>query len=656
VHAIALVSLIRVLVAAFACLQASPATSGEPPAAATAASPPVATPPSSRAAQERLAAEIDAALTATWQEQKLEPVAPADDARWLRRVSVDLRGTIPTGDEVVSFLADPSPTKRAAKVDAYLADHHFAENFCSLWTNVLFASAGKNEDRMGRRFHPWLVEQLDRGVSFQSITREIVAGRGASTEPGALSFTLAYWDSVETLSGMTARSFLGLQIQCAQCHDHPFDHWKRDDYNRFTGLFFDMRADNVVEDGRRDMPLFRVADRGADVYFVEQLHRFVSEAGRQRGGDAMSSSMQPPAMQSSGSESPSELESDVGAPMSAASPMAAAPQDATVVKELLAACERRPPGTSPLHDYESDPQKLADLFARLPTGAREVAQKYHERRELFGTPGYLDGTPYVAEEGKSKREALADWILRPDNPWYGRAVANRMWGHLFGKGLVEPVDDLTGSKDVVLPDLLASLGRQFVEHDGDLRLLVGAIVRTKAYALGNSRAADPAERDRAERWFAAHPIRSFTAEQMANALARATDTAFDDDTRTRNNRAAIKAHKHEMLALMPNFGKTGIDRADPFAASIPKELLLMNGALRVGEQRRRHMIEEFRDAKRSDAERLQTAFLAIVGRPPRADEAKPLVALVEAAKGGLLAGIDDLAWALLNSTEFHTNH
>jgi hypothetical protein len=539
---------------------------------------------------QALADLIDSTLAQHWKAQRLEVAAPADDSAWLRRLSLDLCGTIPEREEVAAFLADDRSDRRALKIDEYLADRACAQNFSDLWSNALLAGAQKVPT--GARLRPWLEEQFVRNVPFADVTRAVVNATGRNDENGAVSFVLAYAGDVEALASVTARTLLGVQIQCAQCHDHPYDKWKQSDFNGFAAFFLGTRDRKLSE----MPPVFQLNDVSPDEMRREQLRRIIKGMRKQRMEDS---------------------EPDEGEP-------------------------------------EMD---LDAYLAGLPAAQRERIEKARERQETYRDARHLDGAAYQDTRLLSRRAALAEWIADPKNPWFAPAVVNRMWGHFFGKGLTDPIDDLTGSQDRILPELLATIAAQFTQSGTDLRYLLSAFVRTRAYALGNSLERDTEKRAEQERWFAAHPLRPFTAEQVLQSLLRATAT---EDKRVPRERG--EEFERERIKLLEKFRYVFEDDeggdAERFASSIPQALFLMNGRTTNDEitLRRSQMLDEILDESRADRERLRQIFYATLNRPPTQREAEKLGRLVKGAKGGGKRGIEDLYWSLLNCTEFLTNH
>ncbi len=548
-------------------------------------------PPAAQSPQA-LADLIDATLKKAWKERDLDAAASTDDATWLRRLSLDLCGTIPEREEVAAFLADDRVDRRARKIDEYLADRACAQNLSELWSNALLAGAQRGPE--GARLRPWLEEQFAANAPFADVTRALVASTGRNDEIGATSFALSYADDIEALAAVTARTLLGVQIQCAQCHDHPYDRWKQTDFNGFAGFFYGIRARKVGD----SPPIFQLSDATPRELRRDQLRKLVGYLRKQRMEDG-----------------------EMG--------------------------EMGDPGEMDLEQY----------LSTLPAAARERIEKARERQKNFSEARFLDGSPCRDSEMLPRRAALAEWIVDPDNPYFAQATANRLWGLLFGKGLVEPIDDLTGSQDKILPQLLATVASQFRQSGTDLRYLLSAFARTRAYAAGNSLEKDAERRADQERWFAAHPLRSFTAEQVLHSLLRATATEGRQIPRRRGDEfEAARRKLLEKFRYVFNDDEGG--DADRFASSIPQALFLMNDRMTNEEitLKRSKMLDEILDETRTDRERQRQVFYATLGRPPSQREAEKLGRLVKGASGGGKKGIEDLYWALLNSTEFLTNH
>lgn len=464
----------------------------------------------------KLAGEIDRLLEEAWRAEGLAPAPPVADAKWLRRLSLDLRGTIPSVVEVEEFLASASPDRRDVTIEKFLADRRFAGQFAEFWSNLLLEGAGEDGDRVARRWvAPWIEGQLATGAGFDSIASELVAAEASSSNPGPAGFVLGYRDTIETLSGVVARVFLGLQIQCAQCHDDPAGRFRQDDFNRFTGFFVDLSATTASGAMAGEI---QVRDSPVEERLLLQLREAERRAGR--AGDRSDEQIR----------ALGRLRRDLREPARGAT-----------WRSLLAADDG---------DFEA-------RTAALPSWAHDVVSAVRVRERMWGVAGHLDGAEDRSPIGATRRRQLADWMVDPANRWFGRAVANRIVAHLLGHGVVEPIDDIDAVGDVVAPEVLDRLAAAFVGSGFDLRLIIGALVRTRAYAAGASTASRRADRVREERCFCAHPIRAIPAEPLERSLAMASGSAI----------VRSKAHDHDSGSSSGRSGPSASTRPAAIRAS-----------------------------------------------------------------------------------------
>ncbi len=216
-------------------------------------------------ADEPLRAAIDRGLQAHWKVQNLAPAAKSTDAEFLRRVSLDLIGTIPTHDETVEFLADTDAAKRAKRIDKLLADPRFAKAQADVWDLLLFGRRPGNESetRVRPAFKTWLAKQFEDGTPFDRLAKELLVAE----QPGSEMFLVQFRSQPEDAAVQISRIFMGIQLQCARCHDHPYDIWKQKDFYGVAGFFVRL----VVQDGPSVLGIgksFRIGEKEAgDVLF-----------------------------------------------------------------------------------------------------------------------------------------------------------------------------------------------------------------------------------------------------------------------------------------------------------------------------------------------------------------------------------------------------
>lgn len=234
-----------------------------------------AVPPPPKVTPHLEPSRIDAALREQWSKAGVTPAPRADDATFLRRAYVDIVGTVPTVDQTNRFLTDSAPDKRAKLVEALLASPEYAEHWMNYWDDVLMGRSGKSPNVVDRvSFRLWLRGRFAKNESWDRVVAELVSATGEngnggpkvrqaamavpmaaddeadgdgkdgddSAINGAVNYSLRFEQTPQDIGGSASRAFLGVQIQCAQCHDHKTEAWKQDDYRKFTSAFFRARV------------------------------------------------------------------------------------------------------------------------------------------------------------------------------------------------------------------------------------------------------------------------------------------------------------------------------------------------------------------------------------------------------------------------------
>ncbi|MEI8380162.1 MAG: DUF1553 domain-containing protein [Planctomycetota bacterium] len=503
---------------------------------------------------DRLVALINQHLEACWKSDAVVPADRADDAELLRRVSLHIAGRIPSVSEVRHFLRDPAADKRQKLIDRLLDSPQYVTNFGNFWRQMMMPEG--NSDLQARLqlpgFEEWLRQHLAKNTHYDAIVKELLTvpldtGRPMSSplEGAANSSPLAFFQAKqvkpENLAAATARMFLGLRIECAQCHDHPQDVWKRQHFWGYAAFF-------------------------AGIERVNKNEEFVGQ-----------------------------------------------------VREVF---DRR------------------ELTIPDPEVDRVVQATF------------LDGSSPTWRTRVSSRRELADWIASPKNAFFARATVNRLWGHFFGFGFVNPVDDFSGTNPPSHPELLDQIAADFVAHQFDLKYLIKAITLSRAYQLSSRRS--DASQDQPQQ-FARMTVQGLTGEQLFDSLALAV--GFYEPARQQGRFDLMQGPRSEFLELFQSDNGSAIERQ----TSILQALALMNGAFTANATSLENSVTlgaivEF--PLMTDHERIKTLYLATLTRLPRSEESDRLAKYV--ASGGPTknskAALADVFWALLNSSEFLFNH
>lgn len=478
---------------------------------------------------------IDEAILATLETLRLPVAAPADDATYLRRVSLDLTGRLPTPDEVRAYLADTSPNKRDRLVDRLLGTEAFADYWAFRFATRFQVRAAAGDPEVARAFHGWLREQVDRGTPLDVMARALLLAEGDSHENGPANFYRVV-DGPRAQAEYVGRAFLGVRIGCANCHNHPLDRWTQDDYHGLAAVFARI-------------------DRGR-------------------------------------------------------------------VVRLLASGEVTHPRTG------------EPAVPRLPGGPD-------------------------LDPGGDPRVALADWLTDDANPYFARAAVNWLWSELFGRGLVEPVDDMRATNPATHPELLGALADDFIAHGHDFRRTLRLIATSATYA----RAGPPLGEDADDRYYAHATVRPLASEVLADALADVTgvpDRYGDLPAGTRAVTLADPAVPAESLDILGRCPRDGsCDGGGGAGGGLSATLHRLNGPLinrKLDDPDGR--LARLREEGRGTMAIVEEFTLRALGRPPTGPERSYWRSELDGAADPdeRAAILEDVVWGLLNCREFRTNH
>jgi len=526
---------------------------------------------------------VDARIGAAWQAQGIIPSSPSSDGEFLRRIWLDLAGIIPTYAETAAFLADESVDKRPRLIDRLLDDPRYAQHQADLWDLILF---GRNPPGYGtdqrEGFQRWLRQQFAANRPYDEWVRELLQAEGNSVEQGTPLYYVQYRGQPEDLTEVVTQTFLGVQLQCARCHDHPFEPWKQRDFYGMAAFFARLE---IAEVGSKDnRTLYALAERSTG----EVL--FTGPVSEQRPG-----------------------------------------QEGEPVDPRFLAGERL-------------------VEPALPEGFEEPQVE----------PGTLPPLPFF-----SRKERLVDWLTRPENPYFARAIANRLWAQLMGRGLVHPVDNLSASNPPSHPELLDSLASWLVENRFEVKGYLRELANSRTYQLSaapraTAGAADTAVEEAHPQWFQHARWRPLSAEELIESwrVASGYDDAVAAQPTNQGDETVEPPDRFRPLTrdyLLMFFGQPN-DGMGYFQGGLNEHLYLNNGELdRLIVDASGGLWYELMREDLSWENRVERLFLQTVNRPPRPGERERLVALFSSdpEPGGRLR---QAIWALMTSSEFRFNH
>jgi hypothetical protein len=502
---------------------------------------------------------IDELAFEKFRKLRINPSDLCDDTTFLRRAYLDLLGVIPTAETARAFVADTAPDKRDRLVERLLTRDEFSDFWTLKWADLLRIEERQLDQNGMKVFHGWIRECIAANMPLDQFARELVAARGSTYENPPANWYRANRDPVSRAEN-TARVFLGTQLNCAQCHNHPFERWTQDDYYGWAALF--ARVDYEIKDNKRKDENDKHEFKGDQVVKLKGEGSIINPR-----------TSKPASMRLLGGEEPE---------------------------------------VSPEHD------------------------------ELTAT---------------------AEWLSK--SPMFARMQVNRVWYHLFGRGLVDPVDDFRASNPPSHPVLLEALTKDFIAHGYDLRNLIRTITRSRLYQLGAKPNATNAED---ATMFSHAVVKRLDAEQIIDSMSKALSAPLDLDGFPAGTRLAqVPEGRHHYRPLKTDldrfsqtFGKpprlVASDCERNNEVTMPQVFTLLGGPIMQNLLTRpENRIASWVKDGKSGAGLVDTIFWTVLSRPPTAEESAQLTAHLESGSEPRKA-TEDVVWALLNSKEFLFRH
>ena len=484
---------------------------------------------------------VDELVNAKLQKLRVLPSELCSDEVFLRRVTVDVTGLLPTPEEYEQFIADTDPAKRAKLIDRLLERKEFSEIWALKWANLLMVKTSNQVSYKSMLLYSnWLTNQISNNVPIDKMVQDLLSASGGTFSNAATNYYQIESDTLKTAENV-AQVFMGIRTQCAQCHNHPFDRWTMDDYYSFAAFF--------------------------------------SQIGRKQGQDYRETII----FNSGGGE------------------------------------------------------------VKHPVGGRVMPPKF-----LGGV------TPDVA--GKDRRAVLVKWLASPENPYFATSIANRVWAHFFGIGIVEPVDDIRVSNPASNPELFEALGEKLTSYKYDFKQLVRDICNSNTYQRA-SQANESNETDLTN--FSHARIRRIPAESLLDCLTQVTDVADKFQGLPLGARAVQIADGNASNYFLTTFGRSRRQTVCEAEASteptLSQALHMLNGdttSRKIGQSTR---LQAILDAGKSPKEVVEWIYVACLSRKPTDEELQKLEPIL-AAESNPRNAVDDILWAVLNSREYLFNH
>ncbi len=508
---------------------------------------------------------LDRHINAVLKREGIEPSKMSKDAEFLRRIHLDMTGKIPTPEEVRDFLDDGSSMKRQKKIDDLLQSKAYIDYWTRLWVNWLIGRRGDNDDqRIG--LTSWVQDALQKNIPYNQFVQELIAADGELRNNGAGNYVLRYDRSPVLLTSQTSRLFLGLPMQCAECHDHKTEAWLQKDFYGIAAFFTGIES--------------------------------------QRKGDIQ-------AMNSVGDE------------------------------------------------------RRIDNFLITNEPEKSI---WVERMDEEVFPRFLDGTEYKGTPIE-KRKALAQWVTDKSNPYFSRAIVNRIWKHFMGRGFVEPLDGFGEENLPTNPVLLDWLANDFVIHGYNLQHLMRIILNSEAY----QRTSETKKRNKDDELYYSHAyVKPLSAEQFFYSMLQATGFERLQQIKMEGIKREGGEDRRNMLRELENMKREHLEKflfllnngemeeIEAFNGTIPQALMMINGNIvndSASHEDRGSFINYVLGRWREPIERVEYIYLNVLSRLPTSKEKTYFQRYLERSLySDKDLAYEDLYWVLLNSAEFSLNH
>ena len=474
---------------------------------------------------------------------RMTPSELCSDEVFVRRLYLDITGLLPTLEESAAFLADSSPDKRSKLIDQLLERKEFTELWVMKFAELLQIQTDDNQGMSYKAtllYFNWLKDRIANNVPMDQIVKDLLTSKGGTFKNPATNYYQVERDNLKITENV-AQVFMGMRLQCAQCHNHPFDRWTQDEYYSFASFF--------------------------------------SQVGRKRAADP---------------------------------------------RENIIYNRRSGEINHPVHKKPMPPKFLGDDTPEIPRGA-------------------------------DRREVLAEWLASPKNPFFARNLANLVWAHFFGQGIIEPVDDVRVSNPPSNPELLDELSSKFTEYNYDFKKLVRDVCNSRIYQLSTK--TNPSN-ESDTRNFARSHLRRLRAEVMLDVISQATETKNKFQGLPLGAKAIQIADGRVSNYFLTTFGRAKRETVCScevvMEPSLSQALHLLNGDTTNNRIKQGKVVANSLNDGKEPNQIIDELYLRCYSRKPRESEKANLLASLD--KDNPREGLEDVFWALLNSKEFIFNH
>jgi len=434
--------------------------------------------------------KIDELLAKGWEKAGVKPNPPASDEVLVRRLYLDIAGRIPTVEEATAYTKSSDPQKRAKLIDTLLASDGYTSHMFNYWADILRLSDNVKGRLTAEAYEEWLKKQIKANTPYDQFVKNLLTTDGGIWDSGSIGFWQRDENKLDHLA-YTVQVFLGTNIVCAQCHNHPFDKWTQMDYYHMAAFTHGMDTRSRGFETKPERPKQQLDKKLLANMNPKERREYIQK------------------MQAEQKSSAKTAEAAVSR------------EDMQKVKQAMQDVMK------PLRYTSAEWQE-----GKLPTLPHDYQYKDGKPGEKV-TAKAMFGPEAVQKPGQTTLQSFADWMSSPENPRFTTVIANRMWKKAFGIGLIEPVDEMTDSTVASNPALMDYLGELMMEKKYSLKSFLRVLYNTDTY----QRAATTQEVPLGEIYHFTGPVlRRMSAEQIWDSLVTLSKGNVDDAVAEENVR------------------------------------------------------------------------------------------------------------------------
>lgn len=571
--------------------------------------------------------EIDKLIASKWNENGLKPSEKTSDEEFLRRLYIDVAGRIPNAEEVKQFLESKNKNKRSVKIDELLTSEEYGGYMADMWMQILFSYDAKRRVQAPtyNLVRKEFAESFNVNVPYSDFVSKLISAQGfVTTNPYALY--MGRFETPEDAAGNVMKIFTGRQIQCAQCHKHPYEEITQEDFYGVASFF----------SRRQVLPLLKKDQAQKITNTITRMEKQITKVRDMEMENNMESSteMNDEMMYKEEHKNVKKKQKDKSQNKNKGEKKRNIPPQWAIdsLKQRMSASAFKP-----------------DLLVWDAVNGQMTYEVKGEKRTVY--PKFLGGASVSGDAGIERRNLLAENITVTEQKLLARAFVNRFWKHFFGYGFINPVDDMTANEKGSNPELLEALTDEFVRSNFDIKAIFRLIANTEAYQLSST----PNSTNKDDRMFFSRAVlRPMDPVQLSNSLLSSSGYFNTGNLKNKSNEELEKIRFRILQLFVYTFEDDEMNEAEDFSGTISQALLLMNSDIteKISEKKPGNFISQITNKETDPKQRINLLYLNTLGRFPSDKEMESALKTA----GDKEDAYEDLQWAMLNSSEFIFNH